>query len=92
MCVYSMIAQDKIDDWKDRYWPTPGTYYYPIQVTKEEFEQLKKEVQDLQRLLKKALKYDEENDEPECESEDKKRILKEMAEKLGISIEFPEGR
>lgn len=93
MCVYSMIVQDRIDKWRDYINPLipntiPNTYpgdYIKIPSN----EELKKEIEELKRLLKKAKIYDEETNQKDCENDDKKRILKEIAEKLGVEIEFP---
>ena len=73
------------------YIPGPSPVY--PEVTKIEFDkmrdELKKEIKDLQELLKKAKIYDEQNNEPDCELEDKKKRLREIAEAWGLEIEFP---
>jgi hypothetical protein len=77
-------------------WPNsaPGTYTvsWPEGVTadgptKEEFDALKKEVEDMKALLKKAKKYDEENNQPDCEMDEKVALLKKLAEAVGIDLE-----
>jgi hypothetical protein len=76
--------------------PLPDTIIYsdpPAQVTKSDLDllrdELKKEIQILIDLLKKAKIYDAENQEPDCELEDKKKRLKEIAQGWGLDIEFP---
>ena len=58
----------------------------PIDVTRVEFEALKKEVEDMKELLKKAKIYDEKNGEPNCEMESKISKLKEIAELMGVDL------
>ena len=62
-----------------------------IQISKQEFDDLKKEVELLKGLLKKAKIYDEENNEPECELDSKIQFLKQVAEWVGVDLEevFP---
>jgi len=95
MCVYSMIAQDKIGVWEKKYWKDIpkiediDDFLYPKPTVQPSIEKLEEEIEELKRLLKLALEYDIKNNEPECESENKKRKLTEMAKKLGVEIELP---
>jgi hypothetical protein len=59
--------------------------------SKKEFDALKKEVEEMKKLLQKALEYDKRNNEPHCEMEDKVALLKKVAELVGVSLEdiFP---
>jgi hypothetical protein len=74
-------------------WPpgpyTPITPQTPIiiGVSKEEFDALKKEVLEMKELLKRAIKYDEDNNQPNCEKEEKIAILKKVAEWVGVSLD-----
>jgi hypothetical protein len=54
--------------------------------TKEEFEALKKEVLEMKALLIKAKEYDEKNNEPNCEMEDKVKLLKQVADMVGVDL------
>jgi len=56
------------------------------QVSKEEFEALKKEVEFMKQMLIKAKIYDEKNNEPNCEMEDKVALLKKIAELVGVDL------
>lgn len=101
MCVVSMIGQhyeDKWDKWKD--WILPQTIevkplepLHPSQftiipnVTKIEFDALKKEVEEMKVLLKRAKLYDEQNNEPDCEIDSKVAFLKQMAAYVGVDLE-----
>lgn len=54
--------------------------------TREEFEALKKQVEEMHVLLKKAKKYDEVNKEPNCEMEEKVEFIKQVAKFVGIDL------
>lgn len=101
MCVVSMIGDHYHDKWKDFPWTSPNqlpqqpfnqptktlTDYLKPAPTKQEFDALKKEVEEMKELLKKAVAYDERNNEPHCEIEEKIATLKRMAEFAGISLD-----
>lgn len=96
MCVVSMVSDHYLDKWTDRdpnrvQWPLP---YHPElgaipqpQVSVGEFNKLKEEVKELKALLIRAKKYDEDNNEPECELDDKIAKLKKIADLVGISLD-----
>lgn len=99
MCVVSMVGEFYGDKWKRRwpntwpyippYVPTPPIVPIPVVpdgISKEEFEELKKEVLDMKELLKKAVKYDEENGEPDCHMDEKVAALKKVAELVGVDL------
>jgi len=56
-------------------------------VTKQEFEALKRTVEEMRELLARAIKYDEDNHEPHCEVEEKMALLRRVAEAVGISLD-----
>jgi hypothetical protein len=99
MCVVSMIAdhyQEKWHDWKEYIitptaepWKNPSTTTLNLTwgPTKEEFDALKKEVEDMKALLKKAKIYDEVNNEPDCEMEQKIDFIKQIAKFVGIDVD-----
>lgn len=55
-------------------------------VTAEEFAALKKEVEDLKALLRKAKVIDEVAGNPDCEMEEKVAFFKKLAEFLGVDM------
>lgn len=57
-----------------------------LMATKEEFDALKKEVEEMKKLLIKAKIYDEKNNEPNCEIDAKIELLKKFAEIVGIDL------
>lgn len=84
MCVVSMIGDHYHDKWNK---PDYQDWFGRIDtITKEEFNSLKKEVEEMKELLKKAIKYDEINNQPHCEIEEKIATLKKVAELLGVSL------
>lgn len=95
MCVVSMIGDHYHDKWKE-YVPQPPIItpniieqqivFKPL-VTQEEFLKLKEEVLEMKELLKKAIAYDERNNEPHCEIEEKIATLKKIAEMVGVSLD-----
>lgn len=56
-------------------------------VSRFEFDALKKEVEVMKGLLAKAKIYDEKNNEPDCEIENKMKLLKEIAKLVGIDLD-----
>jgi hypothetical protein len=85
MCTVSMVADHYQDKWRhiyDQY--TSPTYVGP---TRAEFDALKKEVEDLKALLKRAKEYDVRNNEPDCEIAEKMEVLRKIAQLVGISLD-----
>jgi ABC-type phosphate/phosphonate transport system substrate-binding protein len=87
------------DDWYKRFIPwTPPIPNNPYpwsgnstttsvpSATKEEFDALKKEVEEMKKLLIRAKIYDEKNNEPDCEIDAKIELLKKFAEIVGIDL------
>ncbi len=69
--------------------PTPDPVpYYPIPEPIRQIYPSPAEIQEFRELLEKARKYDRENNQPDCEMEEKKKLLLEIAKKLGIKIDF----
>ncbi len=78
MCVVSMVGEV----FEGQVW---GNFSSPI--TRMEFEALKREVELLKGLLAAAKVYDWENNEPDCETDEKMKRLKEIAEIVGIDLD-----
>lgn len=88
MCVYSMIVDTKVDEWRRRYpWTVPADpkpWTWPTvrpQVPDDE-------VAEFRELLKRAREYDKAHNQPDCDLEDKKETLLQLAELLGVEIDF----
>ncbi len=98
MCVVSMVMDHYTDKWKQYlpeavpYYPQPGIPQQPLGPTPDQIEDFKKslqkEIEELRQLLERAKEYDRKNNEPDCELDSKKSLLKELAKKLGVEIKF----
>lgn len=74
-------------DWaKENGLPDDGKTVEVKYATVEQFEELKKEVLEMKELMKKAVKYDEEHDEPHCENEEKYEILRKIAKLVDVDL------
>ena len=90
MCVVSMIGDHYGERIPQQYpWTTqPNINTYPTHpVSREEFEALKHDIEEMKALLIKAKIYDEEHGEPDCEMEEKVEMLKRIAEFVGVDLE-----
>lgn len=87
MCVVSNIGDSWQRDFDRRWpsWPTTAPFTLP-QVSREEFESLKKELQELKELLLAAKKYDAATGQPDCEMDEKVRLITEIAKLVGVDI------
>lgn len=85
MCTISMIGDHYDDKWK-----APDyrdlIQRLPDNVTRFEYDALKKEVEEMKALLKRAKIYDEQNNEKDCEVESKVATLKKIAELMGVDL------
>jgi hypothetical protein len=64
----------------------PNSPHVNPQVSREEFEMLRREVLDMKELLKRAVKYDEETNQRGCEVEEKIKLLKQVADMVGVDL------
>lgn len=93
MCVVSMVGDHYRDTWIPIH-PTlptwPSNPVYPCdtpEVSRAEFEELKRQVAEMVALLKRAKKYDADNHEPDCEVEDKMALLRKVATLVGVDLD-----
>lgn len=90
MCVYSMVADDFLKRWPYQPQPAIPMPTFPVEPWREPWKGPSKEdFYKLVKLLEDAKKRDDEAGTPECEHEDKKRLIREMAEKLGVEVILP---
>lgn len=94
MCVVSMIG----DYWANTIPGKPGIIHTPglpmttthitlaPQITREEFDQLKREIAELKELLLAGKKYDEAMGEPDCEMDAKVALIRQVAKLVGIDM------
>ena len=80
-----MIGDHFNDKWKQQ--PYQQIFTNIPDVSRAEFEALKKEVEEMKALLKRAKEYDEKNNEPNCEIEEKMSMLRKFADAVGIDLD-----
>lgn len=83
MCVVSMVGDHYIDKWS----VPGGPLVNPLGPTREEFNALKHEVEELKALLTRAKDYDARNGEPDCELDEKMAMLRKVACMVGIDLD-----
>lgn len=98
MCVVSMIGEHYGDKLR-REWPQffPDQQPRPLQVeyspfvpapvSRQEFEELKRQVSEMTELLRRAKVYDEKHGEPDCEIEEKMAALRAVARIVGVDLD-----
>lgn len=87
------------DGWADKFPKDYPTFPYPKKipggheivwptdsVSKQDFDALKKEVQELKKLLKAAKKFDEATGQPDCHMDEKVKLIKAIAELVGVDL------
>lgn len=85
MCTVSMIGDHFNEKWNQ---PNYQQIFTNIpEITKAEFDALKKEVEEMKALLKRAKIYDKQNGEPNCELNEKIEMLEKIAEIVGLNLE-----
>ena len=84
MCTISMIGDHFNDKWNQPYYQQ--TFTNLSFISKQEFDALKKEVEDMKQLLIRAKIYDEKNNEPNCEIEEKIETLRKIADLMGVDL------
>ncbi len=52
----------------------------------ETIAELRKDFDEMKKLLIRAKRYDEENGEPHCESDEKIELLRKVAEMIGVEL------
>jgi hypothetical protein len=90
-----MVLENYRDKWYPYYQevtqpvsPPARTFVFPnLYPTREEVDQLRREVEDMRELIKRAKIYDAQNNEPDCELEEKVEFVKGIAALVGISLE-----
>lgn len=93
MCTVSMVGDFYGERIPQQYpWvvtPNINTTTNPIYspVSREEFNDLKKEIEGMKALLIRAKLYDEANGEPDCEMDEKVTLLKRFAELVGVDLD-----
>lgn len=102
MCIVSNIGDGWSRDFGDRYpWvklddtapykvnPLADSWKYFItpEVSIEDFEKLKNEVEELKKLLIAAKIFDEKTGQKDCENDKKVEMIKKIAEMVGVNVD-----
>lgn len=88
MCVVSFVGDFYREKWDPfRPFVTEKVTTFTFSPTQEEFDALKKEVADMKEMLRRAKIYDEKNNEPNCEIEDKMKFLRDVAKLVGVDLD-----
>jgi hypothetical protein len=91
MCTVSMIGDHYRDRWNERDymqgWGTSPNVLVVPQISRQEFDELKREVTEMKELLRRAKKYDEDNGEPDCEIDEKMDLLRKVAKLVGVELD-----
>lgn len=91
MCTVSMVGDHYRDLLPTKY-PWIPADFSPNQtiptdyVPRHEFDALKREIEEMKKLLQRAKEYDERNNEPHCEMDEKVALLKKVAELVGVDL------
>ena len=56
-------------------------------ISREEFDALKREVEELKELLKRAVQYDNDTGQADCETDSKMALLRKIAQAVGIDLD-----
>jgi hypothetical protein len=92
MCVMSVVGDHYGHEW-DKYGREPFKHQWPLviatkpEVTKAEFNALRKQVEEMKDLLIKAKEIDEKTAQPSCQDEEKMALLRKIADAVGISLD-----
>lgn len=85
MCVVSNMGDHYTDKFNQPDWlKFLGD---PNAVSRTEFNELKKQVEEMKAILIKAKLYDDSTGQPDCYMENKVKALKEVAKLFGIDLE-----
>ena len=80
-----------MDDWSRRNTGLP-IIYTQSEVSRQEFEALKLELESLKKLLLAAKEYDAETGQPDCETDEKTELFRRLAQLVGVDLSqvFPQ--
>jgi hypothetical protein len=84
-----MIYDHYHDKWRNPPYTLPNPpIYIPNLPTPNPGALTKEEIEEFRKLLERAREYDKQHNHPDCELEEKRRKVKELAKSLGVEINF----
>lgn len=86
MCMVSNVGDGWADKFPDKYPNFPPPYIQPAGVSPSEFYSLRREVQELKKLLEAAKKFDAATGQPDCEMDEKVKLIKAIAKMVGVDL------
>lgn len=95
MCVVSNIGDNYRDNFEKRWpeiWPSvkpgnPIAPFLPAPITRQEFDALKNEVEELKKLLEAAQRFDVATGQEDCHMDEKVELIKNLAKPVGVSVD-----
>ena len=87
MCFASFVGQHYDDVWRPQVAPFTTATTWVQSISREEFEQLKRDVAEMKELLIAAKRIDEVTGQPDCEMAEKVDLLRRVAEAVGVDLE-----
>lgn len=91
MCMVSNVGDGWADKFPDK-WPGmnppphSAPFILPAGVSQADFDALKKEVEELKKLLVAAKKFDEATGQPDCAMDEKVKLIKAIAKLVGVDL------
>lgn len=85
MCTVSMIGEHFGEKFTQPDYPQIWTRPAAA-VSREEFDRLRADVEEMKKLLLRAKDYDRRSGQPDCEMADKVALLKKVAEFVGVDL------
>ena len=67
-------------------WPVDRNYTISPEVTRGEFLELRRQMEELKKLLVASKAYDDAMGEADCETDEKVAIIKKLADQLGVDL------
>lgn len=90
MCAYSAILDNVVRPYSPMFSGPITGVPLPDYASRTELEvmrrQFEREMDELRKLLPHVKKYDEATGQPDCESDEKLRLLRAIGEKLGVDV------
>jgi hypothetical protein len=91
MCTVSMVTDHYLDKWQPHFQTLPPTWQVPplgrLGISRDEFDALRREVEELKSLLVRAKAYDERTGQPDCENDEKMETVRKIAALVGINLD-----